>query len=68
MSRSEPKWSRFERVCDHVLTAFHDKTRTTAGFALREAVKLVITERGITEAVALVADIARRCGLATEAV
>lgn len=39
-----------------------------AGYALREAAKLVVAEQGIAEAVALIAAIARRCGMATEAV
>jgi hypothetical protein len=40
----------------------------SAGFALREAVKLVMTEWGIAGAVAMVAAIARRCGMAVEGV
>lgn len=39
-----------------------------AGYALREAVKLVMTEQGISEAVQRVAGIARRCGMTIEGV
>jgi hypothetical protein len=51
----------------HVENALKRLTKT-AGYAVREAVRLAVTRRGITEAVALIADIARRCGMATEAV
>ena len=68
LSREVPKEVRFDGLNDHALTAFLNKPKTTAGYALREAVKLTVAERGIAEAVRLIADIARRCGLAVEAV
>jgi hypothetical protein len=65
---NSPNTARLVTLGQHVWTAFENKPKTTAGYALRECVRLTITERGIPEAVALVAAIARRCGMATEAV
>lgn len=50
----------------HVENALKKLTKT-AGFALREAMRLTVARRGITEAVTLVAAVARRCGMAVEA-
>lgn len=65
---SSPDTARLLKLSEAVRNAFVKKPKTTAGYALREIVRLTITRKGIGDAVKLIADVARRCGLKVEAV
>lgn len=68
LSPNSPNTARLLKLGEFVHAAFLNKPRTTAGYALRECVRLTITEQGISEAVAMVVGIAQRCGMAAESV
>ena len=65
---SSPDTARLLKLSEAVRNAFVKKPKTTAGYALREIVRLTIKHRGIGEAVKLIAGIARQCGLKVETV
>ncbi len=65
---ASPDTARLLKLTEAVRNAFRKKPKTTAGYALREIVRLTIKHRGIGEAVKVIAGVARQCGLAVEAV
>lgn len=65
---SSPDTARLLKMTEAVRNAFRKKPKTTAGYALREIVRLTIKHRGIGEAVKVIAGVARQCGLAVEEV
>jgi hypothetical protein len=63
---SSPDSARLLKLTESVWNAFRKKPKTTAGYALREIVRLTVKHRGIGEAVEVIAGVARRCGLEVE--
>lgn len=61
-----PDTARLLKLGEFVKSAFRKKPKTTAGYALREIVRLTIKHRSVADAVTVLAGVARMCGMAVE--